>query len=240
MLAVVVTGVCGVCGGGDVGGGEDVGVAGRDRGWSPWVRDRHWAAERFERRRPPCRRTAVLMQSWAAVALMIVPGRVYACGRGPGEVEGEIESSDLGGKESSPNSEKRGAYILRPMETIVMNEYLKQMIKSPRNPNADNETCEESAGVFRFDDWIMIYGSYGERDTEFEAVCNCAAKAVAWDRGLPRPDRFHGEDNWAINILASGCADEVLREIKRFWDGLLKDYADWLALGCDDDECVVP
>jgi len=121
-----------------------------------------------------------------------------------------------------------------------MNQYLKEMILSPRNPNAASETCEESAGVFRFDDWVVIYGSYGERDTQFELVCIGAAKAVAWDRGLPRPDRFHGEDNWAINILADGCADEVLREIKRFWDGLLVDYADWLALGCDDDECVVP
>ena len=63
-----------------------------------------------------------------------------------------------------------------------MNEYLKRMIKSPRNPNAENETCEESAGVFRFDDWVMIYGSYGERDTQFEIVCNRAAKALVWDR----------------------------------------------------------
>lgn len=112
-----------------------------------------------------------------------------------------------------------------------MNEYLKQMIKSPRNPNAENETCEESSGVFRFDDWVVIYGSYGERDTDFEIECIKAAKAVAWDRGLLRPDRFHGEDDWAIMILALACADEVLGELKRFWDGLLVDYVDWLALG---------
>ena len=112
-----------------------------------------------------------------------------------------------------------------------MNEYLKEMIRSPRNPNAENETCEESAGVFRFDDWVVIYGSYGERDTEFEIVCNVAAKAQVWGRGLRRPDRFHGEDSWAIIIPAFGCADEVSREIRRFWDEMLVDYDNWLALG---------
>ncbi len=127
------------------------------------------------------------------------------------------------------NSESEGAYILRPMETIVMNEHLKRMIRSPRNPNAENETCEESAGVFRRDDLVVIYGSFSERDTEFETILTGAAKAVAWDRGLPRPDRFHGEDNWAIIIPAfGGCADEVLREIKTFLDGLLVDYDNWL------------
>jgi len=120
-----------------------------------------------------------------------------------------------------------------------MNEYLKRMIKSPRNPNAASETCEESAGVFRFDDCVVIYGSYGDRDTEFEIILNGAAKAVAWDRQLPKPDRFHGEDSWAIIIPAFGCADEVLHEIERFWDGMLADYDNWLALGCNDDECVV-
>jgi hypothetical protein len=120
-----------------------------------------------------------------------------------------------------------------------MNKHLKQMILSPRNPNAKSENCEESAGVFRFDDWVLLYGTYGERDTQFESVCNVAAKAVAWHRGLPRPDRFHGLESWAIVIEASGCADEVLHELKRFWDGMLVDYAGWLAIGCDDDECVV-
>ncbi|MGO9115759.1 MAG: hypothetical protein ACLP9L_41665 [Thermoguttaceae bacterium] len=110
-----------------------------------------------------------------------------------------------------------------------MNEHLKRMIRSPRNPNAENETCEESAGVFRRDDLVVIYGSFSERDTEFETILTGAAKAVAWDRGLPRPDRFHGEDNWAIIIPAfGGCADEVLREIKTFLDGLLVDYDNWL------------
>ena len=112
-----------------------------------------------------------------------------------------------------------------------MHEFLKQMIQSPRNPNAANETCEESAGVFRFDNWVMIYGSYGDRDTQFEILCNVAAKALVWDRGLPRPDRFHGLESWAIVIPAFGCADEVLREIRRFWDEMLVDYTDWLALG---------
>jgi len=122
---------------------------------------------------------------------------------------------------------------------FIMNEYLKRMIKSPRNPNAESETCEESAGVFRFDDWVVIYGSYGERDLQFELVCNCAAKGAVWTWGLPRPDRFHGEDNWAIIIEACGCADEVLHEMKRIWDGMLVDYDNWLALDCDDDECAV-
>ena len=64
------------------------------------------------------------------------------------------------------NSENGGAYILRlDGGHFIMNEYLKEMIQSPRNPNAESETCEESAGVFRFDDWVVIYGSYGERDT---------------------------------------------------------------------------
>ena len=54
-----------------------------------------------------------------------------------------------------------------PWRPFIMNKYLKQMIQSPRNPNAESETCEESAGVFRFDDWVMIYGSYGEQRYRF-------------------------------------------------------------------------
>ena len=42
---------------------------------------------------------------------------------------------------------------------------------------------------------------------------------------------FTEKIDWAIIIPAFGCADEVLREIKRFWDEMLVDYADWLALG---------
>ncbi len=184
----------------------------------------------------------------AAVAVVVVDDGGSAGGRRPGRGPGR--GSRLNRKQrlgwericfhATTNSDSEGAIYHDSWTPFIMNEYLKRMIQSPRNPNAANETCEESAGVFRRDDLVVIYGSFSERDTEFETILTGAAKAVAWDRGLPRPDRFHGEDNWAIIIPAfGGCADEVLREIRTFLDGLLVDYDNWLALGCDDDQDVV-
>lgn len=113
----------------------------------------------------------------------------------------------------------------------MMSEDLEEIMRSPRN----SETCDASAGFFRFEDSVVIYGSHSERDSEFEILFNWAADAVVWDRGLPEPDRYHGVASWAVVVEAYGCVDGVLRDIIRFWDETLVLYDEWLALGCDDD-----
>ena len=121
----------------------------------------------------------------------------------------------------------------------MTSEDLKNSTQSPCSPEADSESYDDSGGVYGFDDSVMIHGSTAGRDAEFEVFCDCWAKAVAWYRGLETPIHCHLEDSWAILINAEGCADEVLRDTEDFWVDLLVAYAEWLALGCDD-ECVVP
>ena len=114
----------------------------------------------------------------------------------------------------------------------MKSEDLEEIMRSPRN----SETCDETTGFFRSQDRVVVYGSYSDRDAEFEISCNWAADAVVWDRGLPEPSRFHGATYWAVVIEAYGCVDGVLRDIIRFWEELFPVYDEWLALGCDDDD----
>ena len=118
----------------------------------------------------------------------------------------------------------------------MTSEYLEESMQSPCSPDTDVEAYDDSAGVYRFEDSVMIHGSNGARDAEFKFFCDCWASAVVWYRGLPRPIRCHLEDSWAILINAEGCTDEVLRDTQDFWDDLLMIYAEWLALECDDDD----
>ena len=114
----------------------------------------------------------------------------------------------------------------------MTSEDLEEIMRSTRT----SETCDESAGFFRLEDWVVIYGSYSERDAEFEKPLNWMADAVVWYLGLPEPSRFHEATYWAVVIETYGCADWVLCEIKRYWDKTLEIYDEWLALGCDDDD----
>ena len=113
----------------------------------------------------------------------------------------------------------------------MTSEYLEESLQSPPNAEADSETYDDLAGVYRFDDSVMIHGSNGERDAEFEVLCNWWANGVARYRGLPTPIRCRMADSWAIVINADVCADEVLRNTQEFWDDLLAVYAEWIALG---------
>jgi hypothetical protein len=103
-------------------------------------------------------------------------------------------------------------------------------VQPPRSLEADVESCGDSAGVYSLDDWVVTYGSYSERDADFEIVSNWAAKVVAADRGLPIPMRCHWATSWCCIIEADGCVDEVLRSMQEFWYELLMIYAEWLAL----------
>ncbi len=114
----------------------------------------------------------------------------------------------------------------------MMSLDMEAIMRSPRT----SETCDESAGFFRLEDWVVVYGSFSERDAEFEKPLNWMADAVVWYLGLPEPSRFHGATYWAVVIETYGCADWVLYEIKKYWDKTLEIYDEWLALGCDDDD----
>ena len=114
----------------------------------------------------------------------------------------------------------------------MTSEDLEESMRLPHGHEADSETNDDLAGVYRFDDSVMICGSNGDRDAEFELLSDCWAKAVVRYRGLPTPIRCRMADSWAILINADGCADEVLRDTQEFWADLLMIYSEWLALGC--------
>jgi len=91
-------------------------------------------------------------------------------------------------------------------------------------------TPRPSSGVFRLDDTVVICGSHGNRDAEFEFFVKLKANAVARDRGLPVPVLHSCVDSWSVVIAARGCVVKVQRDLKKFWDELLVIYAEWIAL----------